>query len=171
MYGSNVNAEGVAISQVGIQHNVEFIGVKFEDRLSFTFKQENGALVTHSEFEANASYNVETQQTDTSRRVKHIAEALNVELNIEDTDSFEEYSNQIVEQLSNPGYKGTFNMLFVYNKRGFVGLPKYPSFIESTDTEPTTLKISEYNRRKLIKPEEPKPDSEPIEKEEAKLLF
>lgn len=159
-YTSNVKAEGFVAPEVGIQQNVRLENVKFENnRLTFFFRQENGALVTHSEFEPNTSFDVEVQQTDTSRRVKHIANETGIELNIEDTDSFESYVNQIVESFKNPQY--TVSAIFIYNKKGFVCLPKFPLFVERTKEDgSTTLKINKYNESKLIKPE---PDPEPIE--------
>ncbi len=162
MYGSKVKDS--VIPEAGIQEEVSFVDVKFEEtRLSFTFRQKNGALVTHSEFEANPEWNVEVQQTDTSRRVKHILNALGVEFDLEDTESFSDYANQIVNLVTQT-IEGTFNVLFIYNKKGFVCLPKYPPFMERTG-EKVTLKISKFNESKLIKPV---PDKEPTEIESVK---
>ena len=161
MYGSNIKTENVLIPEVGIQKEVRLTEVKFEEnRLSFVFEQSTGARVIHSEFKANPDWNIEEQQTNTSRRVKHIAEASGIALNIEKTESFEEYVTQIIEAFGVLS-DCTFNMIFIYNKKGFVCLPKYPPFIEKTREDNTSkLKVSEYNKQKMIRIE---PDPEPLD--------
>ena len=51
-------------------------------------------------------------------------------------------------------------MLFIYRGK-YASLPKYPNFIESMDVpaEKTNIYISDYNKKKLVKPE---PDATPV---------
>ena len=51
-------------------------------------------------------------------------------------------------------------MLFIY-KGKYVSLPKYPNFIEGMETtaDKTNIYISDYNKKKLVKPE---PDASPV---------
>ena len=104
------------------------------DRLEFSFKQSNGATVKHIEFEAKENpYNtIEEQQDLTNRKVKHIATKFMDEdaFIISSVDSFEAYAKAVIKLLTGKFEGKTVNVLFTYNKKGYVGLPKYPNFIE-----------------------------------------
>ena len=169
MYGSNVesNSTGGAIPSVGIQENCELVSVALNmdkgGRLDFEFKQENGATVKHAEFPANPDYgDVEKQATDVSRRVKHIATKFmpESEFVIESANSFAEYANKVTALMGQKFLGKKFRMLFIY-KGKYASLPKYPNFIESMDVpaDKTNIYISDYNKKKLVKPE---PDAAPV---------
>tara|TARA_R110000751_G_scaffold68486_2_gene139451 strand:+ start:4309 stop:4866 length:558 start_codon:yes stop_codon:yes gene_type:complete len=163
MYGSNVesNSTGGVMPAVGIQENCELVSVSLNmdqgGRLDFEFKQSNGASVKHAEFPANPDYgDVEKQATDVSRRVKHIATKFMSEPDfvIENVSTFAEYGNKVIA-LFGQKFAGTkFRMLFIY-KGKYVSLPKYPNFIENMaiPAEKTTIYISDWNKKKLVKPE------------------
>jgi hypothetical protein len=163
MYGSNVesNSTGGVMPAVGIQENCELVGITLNTdkggRLDFEFKQENGATVKHAEFPANPDFgDVAKQATDVSRRVKHIATKCMTEgeFVIENVSTFEEYGTKVIA-LFGKKYEGKkFRMLFIY-KGKYVSLPKYPNFIENMaiPAEKTTIYISDWNKKKLVKPE------------------
>ena len=169
MYGSNVesNSTGGVIPSVGIQENCELVSVALimdkGGRLDFEFKQPNGATVKHAEFPANPDYgDVEKQATDVSRRVKHIATKFmpDSEFVIESANSFAEYANKVTALMGQKFLGKKFRMLFIY-KGKYASLPKYPNFIESMEVpaDKTNIYISDYNKKKLVKPE---PDASPV---------
>ncbi len=169
MYGSNVesNSTGGAVPSVGIQENCELVSVTLNmdkgGRLDFEFKQSNGATVKHAEFPANPDYgDVEKQATDVSRRVKHIATKFmpESEFVIENVTSFGDYANKVTALFGQKFIGKKFRMLFIYRGK-YASLPKYPNFIESMDVpaDKTNIYISDYNKKKLIKPE---PDASPV---------
>jgi|TARA_R110000787_G_scaffold150324_2_gene264209 hypothetical protein len=163
MYGTNVesNSTGGVMPAVGIQENCELVSVTMNTdkggRLDFEFKQSNGATVKHAEFPANPDFgDVEKQATDVSRRVKHIATKIMDEamFTIDNVSSFEDYGNKVIA-LFGKKYEGIkFRMLFIY-KGKYVSLPKFPNFIEnmSITADKTNIYISDWNKKKLIKPE------------------
>lgn len=169
MYGSNVesNSTGGVAPEVGIVENCELVSVTMNTdkggRLDFEFKQPNGASVKHAEFPANPDYgDVEKQATDVSRRVKHIATKFMAESDfvITDVASFEEYGHKVTSLFGQKFLGRKFRMLFIY-KGKYVSLPKYPNFIEGMETaaDKTNIYISDYNKKKLVKPE---PDASPV---------
>ena len=169
MYGSNVesNSTGGVAPSVGIVENCELVSVSLNmdkgGRLDFEFKQPNGATVKHAEFPANPDYgDVEKQATDVSRRVKHIATKFmpESEFVIESASSFAEYANKVTALMGQKFVGKKFRMLFIY-KGKYASLPKYPNFIESMDVpaDKTNIYISDYNKKKLVKPE---PDAAPV---------
>ena len=165
MYGSNVesNSTGGVMPEVGIVENCELVSITMNTdkggRLDFEFKQPNGA-----EFPANPDYgDVEKQATDVSRRVKHIATKFMAESEfvITDVSSFEEYGHKVTTLFGQKFMGRKFRMLFIY-KGKYVSLPKYPNFIEGMETaaDNTNIYISDYNKKKLVKPE---PDAQPVD--------
>jgi len=163
MYGSNVesNSTGGVMPSVGIQENCELVGITLNmdqgGRLDFEFKQSNGASVKHAEFPANPDYgDVEKQATDVSRRVKHIATKFmpESEFVIDNVSTFAEYGNKVIAVMGQKYMGKKFRMLFIY-KGKYVSLPKYPNFIEGMETpaEKTNIYISDWNKKKLVKPE------------------
>ena len=169
MYGSNVesNSTGGVAPSVGIVENCELVSVSLNmdkgGRLDFEFKQPNGSTVKHAEFPANPDYgDVEKQATDVSRRVKHIATKFmpESEFVIESASSFAEYANKVTALMGQKFVGKKFRMLFIY-KGKYASLPKYPNFIESMDVpaDKTNIYISDYNKKKLVKPE---PDAAPV---------
>ena len=169
MYGTNVesNSTGGVMPSVGIQENCELVSVTMNTdkggRLDFEFKQSNGATVKHAEFPANPDFgDVEKQATDVSRRVKHIATKFMAESDfvITDVASFEEYGHKVTSLFGQKFLGRKFRMLFIY-KGKYVSLPKYPNFIEGMETaaDKTNIYISDYNKKKLVKPE---PDASPV---------
>ena len=169
MYGSNVesNSTGGVAPSVGIVENCELVSVTMNTdkggRLDFEFKQPNGATVKHAEFPANPDYgDVEKQATDVSRRVKHIATKFmpESEFVIDNVTTFAEYANKVTALMGQKFVGKKFRMLFIY-KGKYVSLPKFPNFIESMDVpaEKTNIYISDWNKKKLVKPE---PDAETV---------
>ena len=169
MYGTNVesNSTGGIAPSVGIVENCELVSVTMNTdkggRLDFEFKQPNGATVKHAEFPANPDFgDVEKQATDVSRRVKHIATKFmpESEFVIESASSFAEYANKVTALMGQKFLGKKFRMLFIY-KGKYASLPKYPNFIESMDVpaDKTNIYISDYNKKKLVKPE---PDAAPV---------
>jgi hypothetical protein len=163
MYGSNVesNSTGGVMPTVGIVENCELIGVTLNmdkgGRLDFEFKQPNGATVKHAEFPANPDFgDVEKQATDVSRRVKHIATKCmpEAEFVIDNVTTFAEYGNKVISLFGQKFMGRKFRMLFIY-KGKYVSVPKFPNFIEGMDipAEKTNIYISDWNKKKLVKPE------------------
>ena len=163
MYGTNVesNSTGGVMPAVGIQENCELVNVTLNmdqgGRLDFEFKQSNGASVKHAEFPANPDYgDVEKQAIDVSRRVKHIATKFMPEADfvIDNVTTFAEYGNKVIALFGKKYAGRKFRMLFIY-KGKYVSLPKYPNFIEPMEiaASSTNIYISEWNKKKLVKPE------------------
>jgi len=163
MYGTNVesNSTGGVMPSVGIVENCELISVSLNmdkgGRLDFEFKQPNGATVKHAEFPANPDFgDVEKQATDVSRRVKHIATKCmpEAEFVIDNVTTFAEYGNKVINLFGQKYAGRKFRMLFIY-KGKYVSLPKFPNFIEAMEvpTDKTNIYISDWNKKKLVKPE------------------
>ena len=73
---------------------------------------------------------------------------------ITDVNSFEEYGHKVTSLFGQKFMGRKFRMLFIY-KGKYVSLPKFPNFIETMDTpaDKTTIYISDWNKKKLVKPE------------------
>jgi hypothetical protein len=159
----------VKIPQVGILEGVTLESVVLSEdqtKLEFTFRQPNGALVRHTEFEAKESpyATIDKQEELTNRRVKHIATKFLSEdaFVIPNVDSFATYAAAVIKLLAGKFEGIKVRVLFVYNGKGYVSLPKFPNFIESSDVtkELTKLVIDDYIAKALVKKEH-KPDVEP----------
>ncbi len=169
MYGSKLTSDGKAINAdenrvipgVGIVDNCE-IKTGFElnednSVASITFTQGNGSEVTHKEWK-----NDDAQSIDgINRRVKHICTKLVTE-NEYDTavagsSSFPDFFNR-VNALIDGKTSGKFRMIFHYNNKGYVTVPRYPNFIEPMSVTPTKLVLSKYIQERLVRPEAPKAD-------------
>lgn len=169
-YGSKKTSDGKEISAdetrvppvVGIVNDctVKTLFELNDDKTvaSITFVQSNGAEVTHKEW----SNDDEASQDDTNRRVKHICtkfigeEAYNA---IPEADSFEDFFNKVNTAITGKT-DGKFRMLFHYNNKGYVTVPRYPNFIESMSVNPSKIVITKYVADRLVKPATPQPDPE-----------
>jgi len=169
MYGSKLTSDGKAINAdenrvipgVGIVENCE-IKTGFElnednSVASITFSQGNGSDVTHKEWK-----NDDAQSIDgTNRRVKHICTKLVTEAEydaaVAGSTSFPDFFNR-VNALINGKTAGKFRMIFHYNNKGYVTVPRYPNFIEPMSVTPTKLVLSKYIQDRLVRPETPKAD-------------
>jgi hypothetical protein len=169
-YGSKKTSDGKEISAdetrvppiVGIVNDctVKTLFELNDDKTvaSITFVQSNGAEVTHKEW----SNDDEASQDDTNRRVKHICtkfigeEAYNA---IPEADSFEGFFNKVNTAITGKT-DGKFRMLFHYNNKGYVTVPRYPNFIESMSVNPSKIVITKYVADRLVKPATPQPDPE-----------
>lgn len=161
--GKEINADDSRIIPiVGIVLDCTVKGVfeLNEDKTvaSITFIQANGAEVSHKEWASDD----EASQDDTNRRVKHICtkfigqEAYNNIPEATNFESFFEGINKAIEEKT----EGKFRMLFHYNNKGYVTVPRYPNFIESMDTEPSKIVITKYVSDRFVKPAAPQPDAE-----------
>jgi hypothetical protein len=169
-YGSKKTSDGKEISAdetrvtpaVGIVQDCTVKGVfELNDEktvASITFVQPNGAEITHKEWLNDD----EASQDDTNRRVKHICtkfigeEAYNA---IPEADSFEDFFNKVNKAIAGKT-TGKFRMLFHYNNKGYVTIPRYPNFIEFAEVNPSRITISKYVADRLVKPAAPQPDPE-----------
>lgn len=169
-YGSKKTSDGKEISAdetrvspaVGIVNDCTVKGVfelsENKDVASITFVQPNGAEVTHKEWLNDD----EASQDDTNRRVKHICskfigeEAYNA---IPEAESFEDFFAKVNAAIKGKT-AGKFRMLFHYNNKGYVTVPRYPNFIEKMETMPSKITISKYVADRLVKPAAPQPDPE-----------
>ena len=172
-YGSNKTSDGKVIAAddvrlipvVGIVENCAIKGgfEMSEDGRSagITFVQENGAEVTHKEWNNEDAAAID----DTNRRVKHICTKLISEADylkaVEGSSSFESFIanvNKAIAGAIKPENK--FRMIFHYNNKGYVTVPRYPNFIESMKVSPSKLVISTYVQKMLVKPAAPQADPE-----------
>lgn len=169
-YGSKKTSDGKEISAdetrvlpvVGIVDNctVKSVFELNDDKTvaSITFVQPNGGEVTHKEWSSDD----EASQDDTNRRVKHICtkfigeEAYNA---IPEATGFEDFFDKVNKAIARKT-TGKYRMLFHYNNKGYVTVPRYPNFIESMDTTPSKITISKYVADRLVKPAAPQPDPE-----------
>jgi hypothetical protein len=169
-YGSKTTSDGKQIAadenrvspSVGIVNDCTIKGVfeLNEDKsvASITFVQPNGTEITHKEWVSTDAAGID----DTNRRVKHICTKLVTEAEynaMPEATSFENFFAN-VNQLIAGKTAGKFRMLFHYNNKGYVTVPRYPNFIESMSTNPTRITISKYVADRLVKPAAPKPDPE-----------
>lgn len=161
--GKEINAdENRLLPNVGIQENCTIKNV-FElsqdgKSASITFVQSNGAEVNHKEWDNDD----EASQDDVNRRVKHICTKLVSEAEFDtlpETNSFSEYINA-VNNLIQGKTEGMFRMLFHYNNKGYVSVPRYPNFIERMDTKPSKITISKYVADRLVRKAAPQADPE-----------
>jgi len=169
MYGSKLTSEGKAINadenrvipMVGIVDNCAIkTGFELnEDQsvASITFTQGNGAEVTHKEWISEDARSID----DTNRRVKHICTKLVKESEydaaVAGASSFATFFD-CVNKLINGKTSGKFRMVFHYNNKGYVTVPRYPNFIEPMSVTPTKLVLSKYIQERLVRPEAPKAD-------------
>lgn len=173
-YGSNKTSDGKVIAAddtrilpvVGIVENCVVKGgfEMSEDGRSagITFVQENGAEVNHKEWNNEDAAAID----DTNRRVKHICTKLMSEAvylkAVEGSSSFDTFIANVNKAIAAvEGLKDMkFRMIFHYNGKGYVTVPRYPNFIESMSVNPTKLTISTYVAKMLVKPAAPKADPE-----------
>lgn len=171
MYGSKLTSDGKAINAdenrvlpvVGIVDNCT-IKTLFElnedgSVASITFVQGNGAEVTHKEWISDDARSID----DTNRRVKHICTKLMTESDYDNAvasaSSFTDFFSK-VNTVMNGKTDGSFRMVFHYNNKGYVTIPRYPNFIEPSSVTPTKLVLSKYVQERLVRPEAPKPDAD-----------
>lgn len=103
------------------------------------FKQENGSQVKETIFPANPNFQqpVEEQGDLINRRMKHIVTKFSgitgedYDSRLSETDSFKDFIEQIGNFVRPQFDSNKFRVKFVYNKKGYVSLPKYPNFIEN----------------------------------------
>jgi hypothetical protein len=169
-YGSKKTSSGKEISadenrllpNVGIQENCTMKGV-FElsddnKYASMIFVQSNGAEVSHKEWDNDD----EASQDDLNRRIKHICTKLVSEAEFDtlpETNSFAEYINA-VNALIQGKTEGMFRMLFHYNNKGYVCVPRYPNFIEKMEVKPSKITVSKYVAERLVRKAAPQADPE-----------
>lgn len=125
---------------------------------SITFIQPNGAEVTHKEWLNDDA----AAQDDTNRRVKHICTKFIGEAMynaIPEATSFEDFFSKVNEAIEGKT-DGKYRVLFHYNNKGYVTIPRYPNFIESMTTNPSKIIITKYVADRLTKPAAPKADPE-----------
>lgn len=168
-YGSNVGADGKPISAdenrltpiVGILDNVK-IKDTFEisedgGTASITFIQENGAEVTHKEWSSDDPSNIE----ETNKRVKHICTKIVSEQEyttaVSGATGFGDFFNR-VSNLLRGKTNGLFRMLFHYNKKGYVTVPRFPNFIESMDVKVSKITMNKYAQKMQTRPDAPTSD-------------
>jgi hypothetical protein len=160
--GKTINAnESRVIPTVGIVDDCEIkTGFELNDDnsvASITFVQGNGAEVTHKEWLSDDAASID----GTNRRVKHICTKLVSEAEYDNAvsaaTSFADFFNR-VNALINGKTTGKFRMVFHYNNKGYVTIPRFPNFIESMSVVPTKLVLSKYIQDRLVRPEAPKAD-------------
>lgn len=125
---------------------------------SITFIQPNGAEVTHKEWLNDDAAAID----DTNRRVKHICTKFIGEAMynaIPEANSFEDFFSKVNAAIKGKT-DGKYRMLFHYNNKGYVTVPRYPNFIESMTINPSKITISAYVAKMLNKPAAPKADPE-----------
>jgi hypothetical protein len=171
-YGSNKTSDGKVIAAddvrlipvVGIVENCVVKGgfEMSEDGRSagITFVQGNGAEVTHKEWNNEDAAAID----DTNRRVKHICTKLVSEADylkaVEGSSSFDSFIANVNKAIAGAKLDNKFRMIFHYNNKGYVTVPRYPNFIESMSVNPTKLVISNYVQKMLVKPAAPQADPE-----------
>jgi hypothetical protein len=173
-YGSNKTSDGKVIAAddvrlipvVGIVENCVVKGgfEMSEDGRSagITFVQGNGAEVTHKEWGNEEAASID----DTNRRVKHICTKLMAEdvylKAVASSSSFDSFIANVNKAIAAvEGLKDMkFRMIFHYNNKGYVTVPRYPNFIESMSVNPTKLVVSNYVQKMLVKPTAPQADPE-----------
>ena len=169
MYGSKLTSDGKAINAdesrvlpiVGIVDNCT-VKTGFEMNednsvASITFGQSNGAEVTHKEWISEDARSID----DTNRRVKHICTKIisegEYDQAVAGASSFPDFFSRVNAAINGKA-NGKFRMVFHYNNKGYVTVPRYPNFIEPMTVSPTKLVLSKYVQERLVRPEAPKAD-------------
>ncbi len=165
-YSSNVDGDSVKVSPcVGFQDNCT-IKSTFEvsedgKTASMTFVQSNGAEVVMKEWDNEK----EADAVETSKRVKHICTKIlsEEEYNaaIGDAASFGDFFAKVNRAIVGK-LQGTFRMVFHYNNKGYVTVPRYPNFIQKmgeTDAK-KVLVMTKYVADRQERPTTPVADSE-----------
>lgn len=181
-YGSNKKVDGKDLqadssyieAKVGLVDGCTFEGIELgEDgrSLSFLFEQPSGAIIRMIEFDEEFNQYTQGKPDDqalniqnSNARMKHICTKIVGEdaYNNATKDGFDSFTQCATALINLIGkkYEGMkFNMLFVYNKKNYVSIPKFPNFIEKSGTTPTGITISSYNQGLLVKKAVPKPDN------------
>jgi hypothetical protein len=169
-YGSKVTSDGKPISAddtriapiVGIVDDCE-IKTYFElnddsSVATITFGQPNGSEIKHKEWNNEDD---EKSIDDTNRRVKHICTKVMAENEyhsaVEGATGFVDFFNRVNKAL-NDKIGGKFRMIFHYNNKGYVTIPRYPNFIEAMSVVPSKLTLSAYVQSMLTRKATPTPD-------------
>tara|TARA_R110000868_G_scaffold28617_4_gene107113 strand:+ start:11143 stop:11703 length:561 start_codon:yes stop_codon:yes gene_type:complete len=161
--GKEINAdENRLLPNVGIQEDCIIKG-SFElsedlKYASMVFVQSNGAEVSHKEWDNDD----EASQDDVNRRIKHICTKLVTEQEYDtlpETNSFTDYI-KAVNTLIEGKTEGKFRMLFHFNNKGYVSVPRYPNFIEKMEVKPSKITISKYVADRLVRKPAPQADPE-----------
>ena len=176
-YGRKVSSDNTVVSpEVGIVENVSMDSqFKLNEDSTFaiiSFFQQNGAKVDRRIYDSDK----EEEQETTDRVIKHICTKIVSEEAYENAtkapcNSFTEFINLVNRLIAGKTTTERFRMIFHYNNKGYVTVSKYPNFIENmkVPVEESKLKISPYVSGYLVRPNTPKPDAEPAQKED--LLF
>jgi hypothetical protein len=163
-YGKDVQGDStIIIPEVGIVENCKVEGnfILSEDSkyADITISQPNGSKVKLREWDGDT----DDAQELTDKRVKHLCTKLMKEEDyksvVNNCASFTDFINKVnkaIATLSNPNSK--LRGIFIYNKKGYVTMPRYPNYLEIQTEESTKLRISDYDKASLVRPEQPKPD-------------
>lgn len=165
-YGKDVQGDStIIIPEVGIVENCKIEGnfILSEDGryADITIVQPNGGKVKLREWDGDT----EDAQELTDKRVKHLCTKLMKEEDyksmVAGSTSFGDFINRVnnaIARMSNPNI--SLRGIFIYNKKGYVTMPRYPNYLEVQTEEATKLRISDYDKAYLVRPEQPKPDAE-----------
>jgi hypothetical protein len=149
MYGEIKQYPKAGIQECHISE-VEFV----DGILKFTVVQSNDSRVIYKEFEPSPKFGEETfkQQTQNfNARMQHIASTLlgnDYDKKIQKSSSFAEYCNNFIEALRGHFENVPLRMKFVFNKKGYITLPRFTSnggFIELASVNPTKLRITSFD--------------------------
>jgi hypothetical protein len=142
---------------VGINENLELVGISYEtskngnEFLSFSFKDEDGKTLTHTEWKPTDLDPMVLQNKilNQMKRVRHIATKFvsNTEFTFT-SNSFEDFSKKVISILENKFTGVKIRCKVVYNNSNFTTLPNYIPFMElmSIPKENTKLRISSIDK-------------------------
>tara|TARA_R110002126_G_scaffold185701_1_gene334208 strand:+ start:439 stop:1002 length:564 start_codon:yes stop_codon:yes gene_type:complete len=168
-YGKRVDAEGKAISadneKKGPVAGEKVKGVKItsfdwaevQGSTSSTlakvgFTQENGSVIYMPIFEPKESVysTIEKQEADLQRNILHIATKCMPEeqyyAELGEPSTFQEFINKAKAIIMKHSEGKTFTMKFIYGKKGYVEVPKFPNFIALSGVDEDKLITTKYDK-------------------------
>lgn len=172
----DIPADGRATNfmDVGIHENVELINIKYDQSpnnnkfIVFTFKDESGKELSHTEWEPTDKDETRLNQkiTNQIKRIKHIAKRYMPEDSFDiNASDFEGFALKTI-QLFGDKFKGVkVRVKVVYSNSNYTSLPNYVPFIEnmSVPKEETKLEILSIDKMVRDRADRETPTTNPLD--------
>ena len=160
---------------VGIHENVEMTNIRFDKSpnegnkfLVFTFKNEKGQELSHTEWEPKDADDARLNQkiTNQIKRFKHIAKRYMTEDEFDTViNNFDELAQHIFKVFANR-YQGVkVRVKVTYSNNNYTSLPNYVPFIERMDVPKEESKLDILSIDKMVRDRADKeePTTNPLE--------
>jgi len=152
-------SSGTNFMDVGIHENVELTRIVYSTTengnqfLAFYFKDENGAELSHTEWEPkDKDMDLVKLQSKTQNQMKRVHHIMTKYISKDEAklkvNSFKEFAESVISKLANNFEGVKVRIKVIYSWNDFTSLPKYTPFIEnmSISKEDSKLKISSIDK-------------------------